>query len=991
MRRALSLAGVALALLLLVGCGAAQLSPNHAGEVVCPNNNRAARAPCSPRSTVTRCVSTKKATKTVKKTVTKVVKSTVSRTSTQSTTTTRTTTTWAFVISSTTIVVPGDQLPSLPPTITVPTVTTTTVTAPDETITVTGDSTLIVTESFTPTVSLTSSITSEVTVSCSNSIQPLRLLARWDEERYGWTGVEAGSYRLDERDYAAYDTDEEPDYDADDVSPVSPLVSPAGLPVRRQPRAPCPPCTSFVGCTRTSTKVVATTKTKSVKVTKTVSVTRTSTSRTTVTSTGSATASTSTITLYPDQPTPPVEITVTQTTSTVTSLVPGTVTTVTESNSGTTLTDTITFPPVTTTTTTTVFVHANCALSPRTTTTFFFPPAPPPPPGSSSTSRTQSTLTISKTRTTSRTRTKSRTQTKSHTPTTSFTRTQTCSIVPDPNAPSPGGGGTLFQNNTDPVTPPGVDFQAKTGGDGWDVGFTAEEQRIINIYHHQAPLKVDCHNRDSTRCAGGYPTAFANIYAPLMPYVLFDPAVPNRMWAWTQTKDGNTGNGYNSITCVDIGPVGATPVLCGNYRLSRTGFGSRPTGFGGGDWGPIGNAIIKGKFYAVGAGRGAHRPGANDGPLPQINNVNTFGLEDERNALHCFDTVAMAPCPITNGASPPGNIPVKYPAGWVSRNTLTSWTRAIDGKVFIVQQGKLANGTEWDVMTCVDPEAAGRNYECAGNWPQKIPTTARSNGKSYSDIFPYRTSGSTDAGVCIGGGVITSNNPVRAYCWDLLGAPVGSLNTVFTPGMRWWSGSGDLLGTWILFPCGSGVCCLDMKTNASCPNYPTTGFAPADELNGGETWYRTYTLRKEKPDCWWANGDAGNIWTFNPQTGTKGCGTLPSGDSTFNAIDLVNPDKCTQNLTSWDRWELRSLGPAGTTYTSFNVTFYDGNDTPIPGFTNLVQTGQPVVTVDLKSLSVAQTGNSIKVQVTFTGLTCTKDCTFTNRIYYKATDQICCP
>lgn len=179
--------------------------------------------------------------------------------------------------------------------------------------------------------------------------------------------------------------------------------------------------------------------------------------------------------------------------------------------------------------------------------------------------------------------------------------------------------------------------------------------------------------------------------------------------------------------------------------MSRTGWGSRTTGFGSQNYGPVGGPIFRNNFYA-------------------INNVANYGLDEERNALACFDTSTKQPC-----LEHP--IPVKYPATWIQQSTNTAWTRLINNKIYIFQPGKLGNGTDWDALTCVDPAAA--DFDCGGKWPVRVPSSASSQGNDFSDLFPYRTDPNIDSGVCIGGATLTNKAAPRSACWDLSGNFIG--------------------------------------------------------------------------------------------------------------------------------------------------------------------------------------------------------------------------
>jgi hypothetical protein len=255
-----------------------------------------------------------------------------------------------------------------------------------------------------------------------------------------------------------------------------------------------------------------------------------------------------------------------------------------------------------------------------------------------------------------------------------------------------------------------------------------------------------------------------------------------------------------------------------------------------------------------------------------FNNVLGVGPDHEKNSLLCFDAATGAQCP----DSP---YPVTFPLSWVGAGSVLSWIKEIDKKIYIFSPGRLnSTGRQFNVMTCFDPNALPGQELCPGKWPVAVPTSAgQSSGTNYGDIFPYRPVAEVDSGVCIGGSRQQNKTASFAYCFDLLGNPIGSLNTGSFEGVRWTGISGEIFGTKMLIPGGSGVYCIvsltrcqlasvldltilpilqDMATNGSCRNYPALNLAPVSEIRDGA--YRTYTIRKESPTCYWANGDGGN-------------------------------------------------------------------------------------------------------------------------------------
>ncbi|KAI9020638.1 hypothetical protein DFJ74DRAFT_707684 [Hyaloraphidium curvatum] len=552
------------------------------------------------------------------------------------------------------------------------------------------------------------------------------------------------------------------------------------------------------------------------------------------------------------------------------------------------------------------------------------------------------------------------TSSRTRSSTTSYTSTLSLLCVESPPVKPPVGGSDPWSGSLEaeaPITPPGVTFQSNTGGDGWDLGFHEDGERIFNIFHHKTPWTLDCHIKwNGARCAGGYPfKAPSTVASVFQPHTFFSPLNPNLIISWVGLSEPE-GQSSSGIMAIDVGAKGATPKILGTYKMTRPGFGSRPTGFGG-DYGPTGGVVTGNLFWAV-------------------NNAQNAGLDAERNAMLCFDVAAGQECP----GSP---YPIAYPAGWKNAAAVTAWLMLAGGKFYVFNPGTIGS-TRSNVVTCFDPRAA--DYRCAGTaWPQIAPANTSSDGSSRaSDLFPYVPRG-TPEGVCVGG-VSQENrtNTGNAYCWTLAGAPIGFLRGLKTAGLKWSGTSGALFqSTKLLLPSASGVQCFDMATGATCPGYPIAGLAPANETTNG--WYRTYTIRQETPTCYWANGDAGNIWNFNPVTRTRGCGSQPTAFDNFAPIELTDPAKCTQNITAWETFTLVSVEGA---YAAANITFFDKGGAAVPGLTN-VALSRPPASVSLASLSPAATGNNLRFEIKFSGLQC-QVCKFRYRVTFKSTPQICC-
>lgn len=392
------------------------------------------------------------------------------------------------------------------------------------------------------------------------------------------------------------------------------------------------------------------------------------------------------------------------------------------------------------------------------------------------------------------------------------------------------------------------------------------------------------------RCAG-YPFKLPNVASAFLSAAMFAPTNPNKILSWVSVLDPATNNSYVAMQCIDVGDFGAAPSDCGHYQMTPTGFGNAPAYFAG-SGGPAQGVIVGTQLWA-------------------LNYVSGFGPDHERNNMLCFDSATGKECPDTP-------FPVKYPAGWTMTGSSVAWTKLIGDRIYIATPGKVS-GKQTNIITCFNPYAPWGENECGGLWPVTIPNTATQGGNTFGDLFPYRPKAEVDSGVCIGGasyGVnLAGRKPSIAHCWDLDGKSIGDLNTGSFDGVRYPGISGAIHGTRWLIPGGSGVECIDMATNATCANYPALNLAPIKELSNNT--YRTYTIRRESATCYWANGDGGNIWNFNPIFGTKGCGNAPIARDTFNPITLFNEEECSQNVTGWKNFRLKNVTGTFTAATIF--------------------------------------------------------------------------
>ncbi|MCX6414618.1 MAG: fibronectin type III domain-containing protein, partial [Actinobacteria bacterium] len=112
---------------------------------------------------------------------------------------------------------------------------------------------------------------------------------------------------------------------------------------------------------------------------------------------------------------------------------------------------------------------------------------------------------------------------------------------------------------------PSSSFSASTGGDGWDVFFS--DDKVFNIFHHESPMRLDCHLiATGARCDGGYPATFSSYTAGGHSSGWVDQISGNVFVMTTNTSTRRVG-----ALCIT---VTSTPTACGFTTLSDTQAGA---------------------------------------------------------------------------------------------------------------------------------------------------------------------------------------------------------------------------------------------------------------------------------------------------------------------------------------------------------------------------------------------------------------------------------
>lgn len=305
--------------------------------------------------------------------------------------------------------------------------------------------------------------------------------------------------------------------------------------------------------------------------------------------------------------------------------------------------------------------------------------------------------------------------------------------------------------------------------------------------------------------------------------------------------------------------------------------------------------------------------------------------------LFCFDVASGSKCGVTGavtGALSGSN------AVWQDNRLL-----AVGTKVFV------STGTQ---LACFDDSTMAM---CAGfgNGGAITATTLRS-------LFYTTNEVGTPTQVC-------------AYssgaCWDIGTGTTGTWPAGFTAaqgrsiGAGW--GAATNLGTQLFYYTDNDhVACFDFATGTSC-----AGFAGA---HMGSYPYAV-SLDPTNSRCLWSNSDGGNVRSFIRDTGATPCTLndmllIPS----MPATHIMSRLGCSEGdrLTSWG--SLRVVSRAGATSTSATVTVRDSAGNEIAGWI-----GRSVAlsadgdrrsgTLDLSSLTVAETGATPRFAVTYAGET----------------------
>ncbi|MEV5508451.1 hypothetical protein [Streptomyces orinoci] len=248
-----------------------------------------------------------------------------------------------------------------------------------------------------------------------------------------------------------------------------------------------------------------------------------------------------------------------------------------------------------------------------------------------------------------------------------------------------------------------------------------------------------------------------------------------------------------------------------------------------------------------------------------LNNAKLYGVSTTGQVL-CLDTTTLGPC---TGQPYSTGIPADNAAAGTGPYDYSGTMTAVNGKIYVSSTNPL-------VLNCFDPST---NTACAG-W-----TTPKPIGNSHSSLADavytdYDNTG-TAVGTCASvGNADTSTNAV-VNCFDFNGNPVsppGTLGAIYPTGHA--AGitmnpttvtvGGDLRSYFPFWTLDVGYAgqtlCFDWNTQTTCGGFPNPDSHPT--VNAGRTLDYGYDY---DGTCLFGLGDAGWLFTIDPNTGNTPC------------------------------------------------------------------------------------------------------------------------
>ncbi len=314
------------------------------------------------------------------------------------------------------------------------------------------------------------------------------------------------------------------------------------------------------------------------------------------------------------------------------------------------------------------------------------------------------------------------------------------------------------------------------------------------------------------------------------------------------------------------------------------------------------------------------------------------------NVLLCYDTLTQARC-ATESSLDVGTVPGSYSPGY---------TAYIGGKIFVT-------GNQ---IACFD---AATESPCSGSWPVS-PTTDGSweQEQMQAAPIPHLTSGVVD-GICL----LKVGHECYSFDGTLIDTPPGLLSLLTTNSTKMSGGTGYWQTTawhqnkvvWQSNPDGYNwnvgrATCYDWSIDAACVGFNTN-------TDIGSKRY-SISLDDQNPTCVLANGDDGNIYAFDINSGEFGCKSF-EGKVAFTSKAIAPSVSCNDqgNIHAFNSIILTA--PEGLSVTDLRLTVQNASGEDVPDFIDLV----PDVngSIDLSALTIDAASNAFRFLVGSPGIT----------------------
>lgn len=493
----------------------------------------------------------------------------------------------------------------------------------------------------------------------------------------------------------------------------------------------------------------------------------------------------------------------------------------------------------------------------------------------------------------------------------------------------PDGAAVTYSATEIIPPPPATSFAVTGGGDGWELKFY--DGNVYNVYHHESPMKVDCHNTTTAATCTGYPKTIVNTgnsgqFASAPRPTLELDATTGHMRVWATDLTTSTAG----VVTFDLDSANANPFTS---FTPLSGVGEADTSFSASY---ISQGVrIDDKWYAY----NSLRFGTNVTPSGTVGKI------------MCFDFSTGAAC-----AGQPYALP-GLTAVWGRYHG--PMMAPIGSRIIVTNY----EGTDFGQHYCFD---TATNGTCTGNWPHAAfgyeldtgtPVPAL-DGSGNKIGLCYRSPDWTFTGLpgavtCIDGEgteLPAASAALAAGINESAAHPDGGER--FTLGTRVYIANGNYFAP--AAPYYSTLECFDWATEAPCPNFPVTfTYAEIDLLYN-------VTNDPSYPSCLWLVGDSGAKQITNLDAYTAGpCG---EGGTRFRLGSFVEP------VASCEPTEFTLLtvtSPLPTDYTGGTLTFSDENSAPIASLPvqNLDANGM----VDLSVLDIPTSSGLPQMQIDLPG------------------------